>query len=66
MEDKITVIRCKFCNGKLSLVYPNTRFTCPSCKQEWNIHWLQEDSAIIISPVSWTEYAKRERNNTLQ
>jgi len=65
MGEKISVIRCKFCNGKLSIGYPNTRVVCPSCQQEWNIHWFQEDSAMIISPASWKEFAKREKENKI-
>ncbi len=65
MADKTSVIRCKSCNGKLTIVHPKVRATCSSCQQEWNIHWFQEDSAMIISPVSWKEFAKKERNNKI-
>jgi len=66
MGEKSVILRCKMCNGKVSIDNPNTRGTCPSCHQIWNIHWFQEDSAILISPASWKEFAEKERANKLE
>ena len=62
MGDKTVVLRCKLCNGKVPIQYDVKRVTCPSCQQDWNIRWFQEDSAMIISPASWIEYAQKERS----
>ncbi len=61
MREKNVTLRCKFCNGKLPVEYPKTQTVCSSCQQGWNIHWFQEDTALIISPTSWKEFTKRER-----
>jgi Zn finger protein HypA/HybF involved in hydrogenase expression len=61
MEEKAIVLRCKLCNGKVPVTYDVKKVTCPSCQQDWNIRWFQEDSAMIISPASWKEYAQKER-----
>ena len=61
MEEKSIVLRCKLCNGKVAVNYAVKKVTCPSCQQDWNIRWFQEDSAMIISPASWKEYAQKER-----
>lgn len=63
MGETTIVLRCKLCNGKVPVTYDNKRTTCPSCQQDWNIRWFEKDSAMIISPGSWKEYAQKERTN---
>lgn len=63
MEKKQVDLRCKLCNGRFSLDPWKKTTTCPQCKQDWNIRWFAEDTAMIISPVSWKSYAERERTS---
>jgi len=61
MPQKPINLRCKFCNGRFQVNPEEETAACPECKQNWNIHWFSKDTAMIISPVSWKEYAQRER-----
>jgi hypothetical protein len=63
MEKKPLNLRCKFCNGRFPLNKGEKTVTCPECDQEWNIRWFSEDTAMIISPVSWKAYAQKERTS---
>ena len=55
-------LRCKFCNSRFPLNRGEKTVRCPDCDQDWNIRWFSEDTAMIISPVSWKQYAQRERS----
>lgn len=61
MAQKPINLRCKFCNARFQINRGEETAVCPECKQDWNIHWFSENTAMIISPVSWKEYTARER-----
>jgi len=61
MEQKPIYLRCKFCNGRFKVIPVEKTGLCPECQQDWNIHWFSKNIAMIISPVSWKEYTRRER-----
>jgi Zn finger protein HypA/HybF involved in hydrogenase expression len=62
-EQKPLNLRCKFCNSRFPLNRGEKKARCPHCEQDWNIRWFAEDTAMIISPVSWKQYAQRERSS---
>lgn len=60
---KPLTLRCKFCNSRFPVSPGKKTAKCPHCEQGWNIRWFAEDTAMIISPVSWKAYAERERSS---
>ena len=54
-------IRCKACSSRFGVLPLDRIVRCPQCHQEWKIKWLDEESGMIIAPVSWTDYQSRSR-----
>lgn len=53
-------IRCRSCHQYRWKVPSMQKVVkCPNCGQEWKLRWFDEETATIISPVSWTEYERK-------
>jgi Zn finger protein HypA/HybF involved in hydrogenase expression len=62
MAKKELELRCRLCH---QIRFKITSFQevaeCPQCGSKWRLRWFDDDTPLIIGPVSWVEWERKAR-----